>query len=81
MLATIWCPGNSQRAPASRQLPHAWALNRAEAPLQRDALAQSQRRPTLRSGWAGASRVLAAHGGDVLILPELANSDDAKLKW
>jgi antitoxin MazE len=35
----------------------------------------------VRSGWAEASKVVAAAGDDALVLPEFANEDDAELKW
>jgi len=35
----------------------------------------------LRTGWAEASRRLAAAGDDVLVLPEFANESDAELTW
>ncbi len=34
-----------------------------------------------RSGWAEASKRLAAAGADSLVLPEFANEADSSLKW
>jgi antitoxin MazE len=34
-----------------------------------------------RSGWAEASKAIAAAGDDTLVLPEFPNEDDADLKW
>jgi antitoxin MazE len=34
-----------------------------------------------RSGWAEASRKLAAAGDDALVLPEFVNEGDAELTW
>ena len=34
-----------------------------------------------RSGWAEASKQIAARGADTLILPELANEFDAEWIW
>ena len=34
-----------------------------------------------RSGWADASKRVAAAGDDVLVWPEFGNADDVDLKW
>ena len=34
-----------------------------------------------RSGWAEASKEVAARGEDALVWPEFANEADAELKW
>ena len=34
-----------------------------------------------RAGWAEASAALAAKGGDVLLMGEFGNADDAELVW
>jgi antitoxin MazE len=34
-----------------------------------------------RSGWAEASKEIAARGGDTLVLPEFANEFDAEWIW
>jgi antitoxin MazE len=34
-----------------------------------------------RSGWAEASKAIAAAGDDTLVLPEFLNEDDADPKW
>ena len=35
----------------------------------------------VRAGWAEAAAVLAAKGGDVLLMGEFGNADDAELPW
>ena len=41
------------------------------------------RKPTkaARAGWAEAAAVLAAEGGDVLLMGEFGNADDANHRW
>jgi antitoxin MazE len=34
-----------------------------------------------RAGWAEASRAIAAAGGDNLVWPEVANTDDDLFEW
>jgi antitoxin MazE len=35
----------------------------------------------VRSGWAEASKEIARHGDDALVMPEFGNGDDEKLEW
>jgi antitoxin MazE len=35
----------------------------------------------VREGWAEDSKAIASTGDDKLVWPELANADDAALKW
>jgi hypothetical protein len=39
------------------------------------------RERTIRTGWAEASKQIAALGEDALVMPEFSNEDDAKLTW
>ena len=41
------------------------------------------RRPakSVRGGWAEAAQLVAASGGDVLLMGEFGNADDAELAW
>lgn len=35
----------------------------------------------VRSGWAEASKEIARHGDDALVMPEFGNGDDEELEW
>lgn len=35
----------------------------------------------VRSGWDQASKDLAKHGDDALLMPEFGNADDEELQW
>jgi len=56
-------------------------VDQAEMRVEGDALVLRKPKAAPRSGWAEASRKLAAAGDDAAWLPEFANEADAELKW
>jgi len=56
-------------------------VDQAEMRVEGDALVLRKPKAAPRTGWAEASRELAAAGGDALVLPEFANEGDAELRW
>ncbi len=53
----------------------------AEVTVNDDTLIVRAPKKAVRSGWAEASKALAAAGDDALVMPEFPNADDAELKW
>jgi antitoxin MazE len=81
MLATIRRLGNSQGILIPKPLLQQVGLvDQAEMRVEGDALVLRRPKANPRSGWAEASRKLAA-GDDALVLPEFANEADAELTW
>jgi antitoxin MazE len=56
-------------------------VDEAEMRVEGDALVLRRPKASPRTGWAEASKKLAAVGDDALVLPEFANEGDARLKW
>jgi len=82
MLATIRRLGNSQGILIPKPLLQQVGLvDQAEMRVVGDALVLCKPKAAPRTGWAEASRKLAAASGDALVLPEFANDADAELKW
>jgi antitoxin MazE len=82
MLTTIRRLGNSHGVLIPKPLlQQAGLVDRAEMFVEGEMLVLRRPKPAPRSGWAEASRKMAAAGGDVLVLPEFANEADADLKW
>ena len=82
MLATIRRLGNSQGILIPKPLLQQVGLvDQAEMRVEGDALVLRRPKATPRSGWAAASRTLAALGDDALVLPDFANEEDGELKW
>jgi antitoxin MazE len=82
MLATIRRLGNSQGVLIPKPLLQQVGLvDEAEMRVEGDALVLRRPKAAPRTGWAEASRKLAAVGDDALVLPEFANEGDARLKW
>jgi antitoxin MazE len=82
MLATIRRLGNSQGILIPKPLLQQVGLeDQAEMCIEGDALVLRRPKAAPRTGWADASRRLAAAGDDALALPEFANEADAELKW
>jgi antitoxin MazE len=82
MLATIRRLGNSQGVLIPKPLLQQVGLvNEAEMRVEGDALVLRRPKASPRTGWAEASKKLAAVGDDALVLPEFANEGDARLKW
>jgi antitoxin MazE len=49
--------------------------------VEGDALVLRPARPQVRSGWADASRRIAAAGEDALALPDFSNEEDKNWTW
>jgi antitoxin MazE len=82
MLATIRRLGNSQGVLIPKPLLQQVGLvDQAEMRVEGDALVLRRPKSAPRSGWAEASKELAAAGGDALVLPNFANDEDADLTW
>jgi antitoxin MazE len=82
MLATIRRLGNSQGILIHKSLLQQIGLvDEAEMRVEGDALVLRRPKAAPRTGWAEASRKLAAAGDDALVLPEFANEADAELTW
>jgi antitoxin MazE len=82
MLAKIRRLGNSQGILIPKPLLQQIGLeDQAEMRVEGDALVLRRPQAAPRTGWAEASRKLAATGDDALVLPEFANEADKELKW
>ena len=82
MLATIRRLGNSQGVLIPKPLLQQVGLvDEAEMQVEGDALVLRRPKASPRTGWAEASKKLAAVGDDAFVLPEFANDGDARLKW
>ena len=53
----------------------------AELSVERGAIVLRKPAAKVRAGWAEAAQLLAARGGDVLVMGEFANADDTELDW
>jgi antitoxin MazE len=53
-------------------------INQAEMRVEGDALVLRRPKAAPRTGWAEASRKLAASGDDAMAMPEFANEADAE---
>jgi antitoxin MazE len=82
MLATIRRLGNSQGVLIPKPLLQQVGLvDQAEMRVEGDALVLRRPKAEPRTGWAEASRKLAAADDDALVLPEFENEGDAGLSW
>jgi antitoxin MazE len=82
MLTTIRRMGNSQGVIIPKPLLQQVGLSdQAEMVVEGNTLVLRQPRRAPRSGWAEASKELAAKGADALVLPEFGNEADTDLKW
>ena len=82
MLATIRRLGNSQGILIPKPLLQQVGLvDQAELRIEGDALVLRKPKAAARTGWAEASRRLAAAGDDAPVLPDFANEGDAELRW
>jgi antitoxin MazE len=82
VLTTIRRLGNSQGVLIPKPLLQQVGLvDQAEMLVEGDALVLRRPKAAPRTGWAEASRELAAAGDDGLVLPEFANEGDAELTW
>ena len=82
MLAKIRRLRNSQGILISKPLLQQIGLvDHVEMRVEGDALVLRKPKAAPRSGWAEASRRLAAAGDDAAWLPEFANEADAELNW
>jgi antitoxin MazE len=74
--------GNSQGVLIPKPLLKQLGLEgQAEMMVEGDALILRRARPIVRSGWAEASRRIAARGEDTLALPEFQNEEDETWVW
>ena len=82
MKITIRQIGNSQGIVIPKPLLAQIGLEgEAEMTIEGDALVLRKPSKPARSGWAEASKKLAAANDDALVLGEFANADDADLTW
>jgi antitoxin MazE len=82
MLTTIRRVGNSRGILIPKPLlKQAGLEDEAEILLEGNALVVRRPRREPRSGWAEASREIAARGEDALVMSEFANQADADWIW
>jgi antitoxin MazE len=82
MLTTIRRLGNSQGVLIPKPfLQQVGLVDQAEMSVEGETLVLRKPQAHPRSGWAEASRKLAALGDDALVMPEFANEEDRKLAW
>jgi antitoxin MazE len=82
MLTTIRRLGNSQGILIPKPLLlQVGLVDQAELRVEGETLVLRRPKAAPRSGWAEASRKLAAAGDDALVLPEFVNEGDAELTW
>ncbi len=82
MLITIRRLGNSQGVLIPKPLLQQVGLtDQAEMVVEGNTLVLRRPAPAPRSGWAEASKMVAASGDDALVLPSFANEADADLQW
>jgi antitoxin MazE len=82
MLTTIRRMGNSQGILIPKPLLlQVGLVDQAELRVEGEALVLRKPKAAPRTGWAEASRKLAAAGDDDLVLPEFVNEGDAELTW
>ncbi len=82
MLTTIRRIGNSQGVLIPKPiLQQVGLVDEAEMIVEGNTLVLRRPKSAPRSGWAEASKELAASGDDALVWPEFANEEDAKLTW
>ena len=82
VLTTLRKLGNSHRVIIPKPLLAQVGLtNEAEIDVENGAILLRPIRRTLRSGWAEASRAVAADDESELAWPEFANESDDALRW
>ena len=82
MQVTIRRMGNSQGVLIPKPLLKQLGLEgQAEMMVEGDALVLRPARPQGGSGWAEASRRIAAAGEDALALPDFSNEEDKNWTW
>jgi antitoxin MazE len=82
MQVTIRRMGNSQGVLIPKPLLRQLGLEgQAEMAIEGDALVLRPAKPQVRSGWADASRRIAAASEDALALPEFSNDEDKNWTW
>jgi antitoxin MazE len=82
MQVTIRRMGNSQGVLIPKPLLDQLGLEgQAEMTVEEDALVLRPAKPPVRSGWAEASRRIAAAEEDALTLAEFANEEDKNWVW
>ena len=82
MQVTIRRMGNSQGVLIPKPLLKQLGLEgHAEMRVEGDALVLRPATPQMRSGWAEASRRIAAAGEDTLVLQGFSNEEDRNWQW
>jgi antitoxin MazE len=82
MLTTVRRLGNSRGILIPKPLlKQAGLEDQAEILIEGNTLILRRPKSAPRTGWAEASRKLAASGDDRLVWPEFKNGADADLKW
>lgn len=82
MLTAIRRLGNSQGILIPKPLLQQLGLEgQAELNVEGDALVLRRPKAAVRSGWAEASKQVAAAGDDALVMPEFGNEADEELAW
>jgi len=82
MLTKIRRMGNSRGLLIPKPLLEVVGLEeQAEILVEGNTLVLRPPRKRPRSGWAEASKEVAARGEDALVWPEFSNEADADLKW
>lgn len=82
MLTKIRRMGNSRGLLIPKPLLEQLGLEeQAEILIEGNTLVLRAPKKQPRSGWAEASKEIAARGEDALVWPEFANEEDADLKW
>lgn len=82
MLTTIRRLGNSRGILIPKPLlAQAGLADQAEILVEGNTLLVRRPKAAPRSGWAEASKAIAASGDDALVLPDLPNEADESFKW
>lgn len=82
MKTTIRRMGNSQGVLIPKPVLAQLGLeNEVEMEVENDALVLRRPHPSIREGWAEASKVIAQSGDDPLVMGEFGNADDSELAW
>ncbi len=62
-------------------LSQAGLLDTVDMTVEGDAIVLRRPAKAVRTGWAEAAHMLAAQGGDELVMGEFGNESDAELAW
>jgi antitoxin MazE len=82
MRTTIRRMGNSQGVLIPKPVLAQLGLeDEVEMTVENDAIVLRRPKQKVRTGWAEASKALAAAGDDSLVMGEFPNTDDAEHSW